>query len=92
MSDLESLLRASTLRHGRICLFTQDGEWYGAVTHFAGHQTTMGGDKWHGDPVDALRAALVEDDRRSRELSRRYAAAPKVAPAASGDDEFEGMF
>lgn len=91
MSDLEALLRASELKHGRICLYTEGGRWYGAVTHFHGHQTQCG-DQWQDDPVDALRVALIEDARRSDEVRRRYAAAEKMGSAAVADDDFEDIF
>ena len=90
MTDLETLLRNTELRHGRICLYTDKGEWFAAVTHFHGHQTHLGGETWHSDPVDALRAALVEDDRKSRDIKRRYTEAPKKG--AVQDDDFGSMF
>ena len=40
--------------------------------------------------VRALRAALVEDERRCRDLQRRYDAAPKLG-AAPPVDEFEDL-
>ena len=45
--------------------------------------------KVSSDPVNALRAALVEDERRERDLARRYEAASKVAQPS---DEFEDLF
>lgn len=78
MSDLDSLLRSTALKHGRISLDTMgDGRWTATVSHFDAHMShPMGVD--HGDPVDALRAALIEDERKCRELVRRYHAAPKA--------------
>lgn len=90
MSDdrcLEDLLRATSLRVGRIAIDTMDGvNWRASVSHFNGrhvHQPHP-----FGDPVEALRVALIEDERQQRDLVRRYDAAPKLgaAPPAAVDD------
>jgi hypothetical protein len=60
VSDLAALLRATPLRHGRICLLVMDGKWSAAVSHFNGRMTHPMGDT-HGDPVDALEWALQAD-------------------------------
>lgn len=76
-SPLEDLLRATSLRVGRIAIDTMDGEnWRASVSHFNGrhiHQPYP-----FGDPVEALRAALIEDERQGRDVERRYEAAPKL--------------
>jgi hypothetical protein len=80
MSSLESLLRATHLRHGRICLYVADGRWNGSVSHFHGHMAWEDG-QGHSDPADAFRAALIEDERKSRDQVRKYDAAPKHSAA-----------
>jgi hypothetical protein len=85
MSDtpLEALLRATSLTHGRIALDVHDGQWGASVCHFQGEMTHHMG-TYHGDPVEALRAALIEDERRERDRQRRYDLAPRAG--ATGAD------
>jgi len=65
------------MTNGRISLLVYDGEWTCEVAHYSpqvpAHRTD-----YHGDPVDALRAALIEDDRLRRDLARRYNESPKL--------------
>lgn len=75
-TSLEALLRATSLTHGRIAIYVMNGQWTCDIAHFNGHLVHQ--PKHHGDPVTALRAALIEDERRCREQARRYAAAPKA--------------
>ncbi len=79
-SPLEELLRGTRLRVGRIAIDTMDGvNWRAGISHFNGpsvHQPYP-----HGDPVEALRAALIEDERMYRDDARRYEAAPKLGDA-----------
>lgn len=79
-TTLEALLRASTLTYGHVQLFRDDQGWQASVYHYEPKTLTNG--RALDDPVDALRVALVEDDRKTRDLARRYAAAEKVG---SGD-------
>ncbi len=105
-TTLEELLRCCTVKRGAILMSILDGEFGVTITHHQGHQTHPMG-KWHSDPVDALTAALIEDERVSRDLSRRYAEAPKGVPereetgskgqdlgadVPEREDEFEGLF
>lgn len=92
-TTLEELLRASQVHTGTIALLRIDGgPWRATVSHHNGHMVHPMGD-WAADPVDALRSALIEDDRRHRDVVRRYATAPKqvdleeaIAVAAAMDD------
>jgi hypothetical protein len=88
MTDLETLLRATTLTEGRISLSVNcAGTWRATVSHYNGHMTWA--PDGHGDPVEALRVALFEDARQADDLRRRYEAAPKLGatPAATTDVE-----
>lgn len=80
--SLETLLRETRLTYGHIQLFRSDDGWQASICHYEPideqtryHQTDG---KVCADPVDALRKALLEDDRKTRDLERRYAAAPKM--------------
>ena len=88
-SPLEELLRASRLDYGHIQLFRDASGWQASVYHYEPKTLTHDG-RVSDDPVATLRLALVEDDRRSRDLERRYAAAPKQGAAVA--DDFEDMF
>ena len=87
-SSLETLLRESSLTYGHIQLFRNEEGWQASVCHY--EPTAVSGvtinSKVSSDPVNALRAALLEDERRGREVVKKYAAAVKVA------DEFEDLF
>lgn len=76
---LETLLRSIDLERGSIDLTRMgDGRWQAAVLRWhagAPHSETQ---PFHSDPVDALRGALIEDERKQRDTERRYAAAPKL--------------
>ncbi len=99
--SLETLLRDSNLRYGRIALDrTPDGLWHAAICHFNDHMTKDCAG--HDDPVDALRVALIEDARITADKVRRYRDAPKATGgwkqkdgfptfAASADDDFEAL-
>lgn len=84
--SIETLLRESRLAYGHIQLFKDDQGWQASVYHYEPKRLTHDG-KVKGDPVDALRAALLEDERKTRDMERRYAAAPKVGdtPAVDAD-------
>ena len=89
-SPLETLLRETSLTYGHIQLFRDDSGWQASVCHYeptAASGVTINS-KVSSDPVNALRAALLEDERRGREVAKKYAAAAKVA----GGDDFEDLF
>lgn len=77
---VEDLLRACALDWGHIQLFRDSQGWQASVCHYRPRRDVHDGVRF-ADPVDALRAALVEDDRQARDLARRYAAAPRHAEA-----------
>lgn len=78
MTDsLEALLRESRLTYGHIQLFHDDQGWQASVYHYEPKRLTHDG-KVMSDPVAALRAALLEDERKTRDMERRYAAAEKL--------------
>jgi hypothetical protein len=91
------------MHYGHIQLFRDDQGWQASVYHYEPKRLTHDG-RVIDDPVAALRAALIEDERRSRDLERRYAGSVKLGDAEraqkvrdavtalSGSDEFEGMF
>jgi hypothetical protein len=86
-TPLETLLRECSLDYGHIQLFRSEEGWQASICHYSKHEAMQCvNSKVSSDPVNALRAALVEDERRARDLERRYEAAPKVA------DEFEDLF
>lgn len=81
--SLETLLRSTALTHGRIQLYVAGGRWNAAVAHFNGPMAFFDGQD-HGDPVDALRAALLEDERIGREQADKYRTAmADASPAAA---------
>ena len=89
---LEDMLRATLLRDGAIQMNCCDGKWCAVITYRNGRATNhcMGADQWLDDPVDALRAVLINEERESRDIVRRYAAATKIgapAPSLTSDDE-----
>lgn len=93
MSDvpLDELLRATALTNGSISLCRVNGSrWRAVVNHIQnGAEHPLSHmvhpfDDWAEDPVDALRVALIEDDRRCRDLARRYEAAPKMGGSPFG--------
>lgn len=85
-TSLEQMLRAHHVKRGAIQMTIIDGEYGVTISHQQGHQTHPMG-RWHQDPVSALRAALLEDDRVCRDLARRYDAAPKVGDGEQIDIE-----
>lgn len=93
-SPLETLLRETTLTYGHIQLFRNEEGWQASVCHYS--PTAVSGvtinSKVSSDPVNALRAALLEDERRCRDEARRYGEAVKLGAAESGGDEFEDLF
>lgn len=99
MTDsLETLLRESRLTYGHIQLFRDDHGWQASVYHYEPKRLTHDG-KVMSDPVAALRAALLEDDRKTRDMERRYAAemvkkkqAAVEAAMVATPDEFEDIF
>ena len=92
MTDsIETLLRETRMHYGHIQLFRDDQGWQASVYHYEPKRLTHDG-RAMDDPVAALRAALIEDERRTKDLERRYAESPKVGTVKRADDEFEGMF
>jgi hypothetical protein len=90
-TSLETLLRECSLDYGHIQLFRSEEGWQASIYHYSKHEPmTCVNSKVSSDPVNALRAALVEDERRARDLTRRYEAAAKVAAVVA--DEFEDLF
>ena len=87
-SDLETLLRTVALDYGHIQLFRDANGWQASVCHYEPRRDVHDGIAI-ADPVDALRAALIEDDRQARDLERRYAEAPKVGDTASDIEDWE---
>ncbi|AOR76544.1 hypothetical protein [Novosphingobium resinovorum] len=77
VTPLEDLLRAVSLQRGRIALDRlPDGEWGAGIYPFDNsHPSFHHLGNTHGDPVDALRAALIGFEREERDLERRYQAA-----------------
>lgn len=86
-STLEHLLRSVDLKRGRIAIdCLPDGSWGAGVFPFDHSQPSyhhLG--NTHGDPVNALRAALLQFERNGRDLKRRYAAAPKAGDVKQWD-------
>lgn len=89
-SPLEDLLRASGLTYGHVQLFRDADGWQASVCHYEPRRDVHDGVRF-ADPVDALRAALIEDDRQARDLERRYEAA-RPAPAAAQDHDLMAEF
>lgn len=96
MSDrgaVEDLLRASQMAYGHIQLFRDEAGWHVSVNHYR-TPTPNPDDTFtlanFGDPVEALRCGLIEDDRRTRDLERKYAASKKGPPEPAPCDE-DGM-
>lgn len=93
--SIEALLRESRLTYGHIQLFRDDQGWQASVYHYEPKRLTHDG-KVMDDPVAALRAALLEDERKTRDLERRYAAEmvkkKQAVMVATPDDEFEDLF
>lgn len=79
-TPLEDLLRGCALDWGHVQLFRDADGWQASVCHYRPRRDVHDGVR-HADPVDALRAALIEDDRQLRDLARRYAAAPRIDTA-----------
>lgn len=82
-ASVEELLRASAMSYGHIQLFRDDAGWAVSVQHYHLDQPAAADGFTLGifdDPVDGLRKALIEDDRRTRDLERKYAASKKGAP------------
>ncbi len=77
MDSLETLLRATTLAYGNIGLHrSRDGLWFASISHFSDHLTKDC--KGYGDPVEALRVALIEDARVTADQVRKYKGAAKL--------------
>jgi hypothetical protein len=86
VSTLEDLLRACPMVCGTIQLYrSPDERWTARVAHDNSYMAWRDGND-HGDPVDALRAALIEDRRLHSDLERRYAQAMAAA------DPLQSMF
>lgn len=95
-TTIEDLLRDSAISFGHIQLFRDDAGWTASVQHY-GPGPGVTSDvtlPTCDDPVDALRAVLIEDDRRSRDIERKYAAAvaAKKVKAPPPEDPMAGMF
>lgn len=79
-TTLEDLLRGCALERGTIQLTRLPSGWAATIAHHpVGRMVSTAPTGWHADPVDALRAALIEDERQARDLERRYAEAPRAA-------------
>ena len=87
-SDLETQLRGCELDWGHIQLFRDANGWQASVCHYAPRRDIHDG-RVFADPVDALRAALIEDDRQARDLERRFTEAPKAGVTASDIEDWE---
>ena len=91
---LEELLRNSAVTNGSISLLRLNGgQWRATVCHHNGHMVHPF-DDWEDDPVEALRIALVEDERLCRDLARRYRNAPKIGserPAPPPIDDMDDL-
>lgn len=92
MTTIEQLLRGNTMTYGHIQLFRDEAGWQASVYHYGPEKLLTHDGEAVADPVDALRAALIEDDRRTADLARRYAAAPKIGGVEPEFDEFEDLF
>lgn len=87
-SDLEALLRGVDLPWGHIQLYHAEGSWQASVCNYLPRRDVHSS-PYLSDPVDALRAALIEHERFMRDTQRRYDAAPKLG---AGDDfDIDGM-
>ena len=83
-ATLVELLRSTELTNGSISLRRiQGGGWSAVIAHnrqspdhLMGHMVHPFDAQWD-DPVEALRVALIEDERLCRDLQRRYREAPK---------------
>jgi hypothetical protein len=82
---IEALLRDCRMTYGHIQLFRDAAGWQASVYHYEPKRLTHDGVAC-ADPVDALRLALIEDERRSRDLERRYAAAEKAGAVDQATD------
>ncbi len=80
----EDLLRASGLQYGHIQLFRDESGWQADVCHYRREPRGASGGRVFGDPVEALRAALIEDERVQRDVARKYAGAAKVGGVKCG--------
>lgn len=90
-ATLDELLRECRIEYGHIQLFRDADGWQASVYHYEPQRLTYHG-KPLEDPVDALRKALLEDERLTRDLERKYAAAPKQGDATADSDDFEDIF
>lgn len=95
--SVETLLRESALTYGHIQLFRNEDGWQASVCHYGPPPVTRDS-KVFGDPVEALRKALLEDARKTADVKRRYERAISERQieledviAAVADDDFEGM-
>lgn len=83
---LINLLEETSLSHGRICLYVADGRWTVTISHF-NDRLTHPLDQSHHCPVQALRLALIEDERKSRDRARRYTHAEKLGPIITPSED-----
>ena len=110
-STLEDLLRESKMTYGHMQLFRDDAGWHVSICHYRTSPPNHGNDDFtigiFDDPVEGFIKALLEDDRRTRELERKYAASSKgsefgepkqidleeaIAAAPPPADPLAGMF
>ena len=80
-SDLADLLRQSSLTYGHIQLFRDEAGWQASVCHYGPERRDVHDGRAFADPAEALRKALLEDQRRSRDVARRYDIAMSERPA-----------
>lgn len=95
--SLDTLLRESALTYGHIQLFRNKDGWQASVCHYGtppAEPAQQTDSKVFDDPVEALSKCLGEDARKTADLRRRYANAPKhrdVAKPAAVAEDFMGM-
>ena len=100
--SLDALLRDLPITYGHIQLFRDASGWQASVYHYAPKaEKQLTNSKVFDDPVEALRVALIEDERKTRDMERKYARAVSKKAAASAakavlpaqeDDDFGSMF
>jgi hypothetical protein len=80
-ANVEDLLRESALTYGHVQLFRDKHGWQASICHYGTppmEPVQQTDSKIFADPVEALRKVLMEDDRKTRDIQRSYANAPKA--------------
>ena len=96
---LETLLHESSLTYGHIQLFRDEQGWQASVCHYGPERRDVHDGHVFGDPVEALRKALLEDARLSHDVQRKYDIAMAEKPVqidleeaiAAATDDFEDL-